>query len=234
MKKKLMALFTAAVLATTVFAGCGDSSAETDTDVEATSSDEACSDETFSTLQDNYAAMVEAYNAVKELYESDAVEADADIEDVLNQAADIINEMGEITQDTITEGDAETLNSSMIDILDVLSAAVDAMSGTDTATDAADTTAEDASAEACSDETFATLQDTYATLTEFYNAVYEAYMSDAVEQDDTIETTLSGCEDVMTQMGEITQDTITESDAVALIDQMNAIADVLNVVVDAL
>ena len=87
MKKKLMALFTAAVLATTVFAGCGDSSAETDTDVEATSSDEACSDETFSTLQDNYAAMVEAYNAVKELYESDAVEADADIEDVLNQAA---------------------------------------------------------------------------------------------------------------------------------------------------
>jgi ATP-dependent 26S proteasome regulatory subunit len=125
--KKLMALFTAAVLATTVFAGCGDSSAETDTDVEATSSDEACSDETF-----------------------------------------------------------------------------------------------------------ATLQDTYATLTELYNAVYEAYMSDAVEQDDTIETTLSGCEDVMTQMGEISQDTITESDAVALIDQMNAIADVLNVVIDAL
>ena len=109
---------------------CGGGSEETSTDTAAeevveeedtaedSAADGMCSDETFSALQDNYASMVEAYNAVKDLYESDEIEADDSIEDVMNQAADVINEMGEISQDTITEEDAETLNSAMLDMLD--------------------------------------------------------------------------------------------------------------------
>lgn len=219
---------------------CGGGSEETSTDaatedvVEDSTDDvaedsadgEMCSDETFSALQDNYASMVEAYNAVKDLYESDEIEADASIEDVMNQAADVINEMGEISQDTITEADADTLNSAMLDILDALSLLVDGMTETDGASDAA--------AEGCSDETFATLQDNYAALTEVYNTVSEAYLSDEVEQNDDIETALNETQDVMTQMGEITQDTITEEDAEVLNDAMLSLLDVLDAVVDAM
>lgn len=88
---------------------------------------EIVSDETFETLQENYAAMIEAYNAVAEAYGSDEVEADADIEAALTEAADIIEQMGEIQQIEISEADAEDLNGAMLDILEVLSAVVDAM-----------------------------------------------------------------------------------------------------------
>lgn len=102
-----------------------DSSADDAADADV--SGDSCSDETFSALQDNYAALVEAYNAVAELYNSDEVEGDADVESALNQTADIMNEMGEITQDTITEADAESLNDSMLTLCEVLSAAVDSI-----------------------------------------------------------------------------------------------------------
>lgn len=190
-------------------------------DTSATDS-EMCSDETFSALQDNYASMVEAYNAVKDLYESDEIEADASIEDVMNQAADVINEMGEISQDSITEEDADTLNSAMLDILDALSLTVDGMTGTADASDA------------CSDETFTALQDNYATLSEVYTTVSDAYMSDEVEQNDDIEAALNETQDIMTQMGEISQDTITEEDAEVLNDSMLSLMDVLDAVVDAM
>lgn len=166
-----------------------------------------CSDETFETLQDNYATMVDCYNEVKDLYESDEIAADEDIENLMNEAADVINEMGEISQDSITEKDAEDLNGAMVDILEGLSAAVDAMDTT------ADVETADASGDVCSDDTFATLQDNYATLVNVYNVVYDAYMSDEIEQDDDIESrTASDCR-CKEEMGDISQDTITEADA---------------------
>ena len=134
MKKKILAVVLAGVMAMSMLTACGGSAETAETtetaDVETTedaASDEACSDETFATLQDNYAVMVDAYNQVKDLYESDEIAGDAEIEDLMNQAADVINEMGEISQDTITEADAETLNGAMMDILDGLSGIVDAM-----------------------------------------------------------------------------------------------------------
>ena len=189
-------------------------------------SDEACSDETFATLQDNYAVMVDAYNQVKDLYESDEIAGDAEIEDLMNQAADVINEMGEISQDTITEADAETLNGAMMDILDGLSGIVDAMEVNGDGESTAD--------EACSDETFAALQDNYATLTDVYNTVYDAYMSDEIEQNDEIENALAQTADIINEMGEISQDTITELDAETLNDTMLTLLDVLDAVVDAM
>ena len=145
---------------------------------------------------------------------------------VMNQAADVINEMGEISQDTITEEDAETLNSAMLDILDALSLLVDGMTETDASADAA--------SEGCSDESFATLQDNFAALSEAYDAVSTAYMSDEVEQNDDIEAALNETQDIMTQMGEITQDTITEEDAEVLNDSILALLEVLDAVVDAM
>lgn len=244
MKKKLLAVLLTGAMVMSMLTACGGGSEETSTDTatedvvddsadastddsaDASADGEMCSDETFSTLQDNYASMVEAYNSVKDLYESDEIEADASIEDVMNQAADVINEMGEISQDTITEADAETLNSAMLDILDALSLVVDGMSETGDASEAA--------SEGCSDETFATLQDNFAALSEVYTTVSDAYMSDEVEQNDDIEAALSETEDIMTQMGEISQDTITEEDAEVLNDAMLALLDVLDAVVDAM
>ena len=125
MKKKILAVVLAGVMAMSMLTACGGSAETAETtetaDVETTedaASDEACSDETFATLQDNYAVMVDAYNQVKDLYESDEIAGDAEIEDLMNQAADVINEMGEISQDTITEADAETLNGAMTSLMD--------------------------------------------------------------------------------------------------------------------
>lgn len=232
MKKKLLAVLLTGAMVMSMLTACGGDSEETSTDavtknVTADSTDgEMCSDETFSTLQDNYASMVEAYNSVKDLYESDEIEADASIEDIMNEAADVINEMGEISQDTITEEDAETLNSAMLDILDALSLLVEGMTGTDSSSDTA--------SEGCSDETFSALQDNYATLTDVYNTVSDAYMSDEVEQNDSIEAALNETQEIMTQMGDISQDTITEEDAETLNDAMLSLLDVLDAVVDAM
>lgn len=239
MRKKILTVLLAGMMAMSTFAACGDAEETTDVKTTAESSADAtsaeedessdmCYDETFETLQDNYATMVDCYNEVKDLYESDEIAADEDIENLMNEAADVINEMGEISQDSITEKDAEDLNGAMVDILEGLSAAVDAMDTT------ADVETADASGDVCSDDTFATLQDNYATLVNVYNVVYDAYMSDEIEQDDDIESALLQTADVMEEMGDISQDTITEADAESLNDSMLTLLQVLDAVVDAM
>ena len=236
MKKKFLAMIMAGVMAAALLTACGGGSEETaaeDTAVEETAEDTAdtedagdmVSDETFAILQDNYATMVEAYNAVAELYSSDEIAADADIEDTMNKAADVINQMGEITQDSMTEADAEDLNSAMVDILDALSMLVDGMQEADGA-EAADG--------AVSDETFAILQDNFKTLSDAYDIVADYYMSDEVEADADIEDILNQTADVINEMGEISQDTITEEDAVTLNDTMMSLMDSLQIIVDAM
>lgn len=233
MKKKFLAMIMAGVMAAALLTACGGGSEETaaeDTAVEETAEDtedagDMVSDETFAILQDNYATMVEAYNAVAELYSSDEIAADADIEDTMNKAADVINQMGEITQDSMTEADAEDLNSAMVDILDALSMLVDGMQEADGA-EAADG--------AVSDETFAILQDNFKTLSDAYDIVADYYMSDEVEADADIEDILNQTADVINEMGEISQDTITEEDAVTLNDTMMSLMDSLQIIVDAM
>ena len=239
MRKKILTVLLAGMMAMSTLAACGDAEETTDVKTTAESSADAtaaeedessdmCADETFETLQDNYATMVDCYNEVKDLYESDEIAADEDIENLMNEAADVINEMGEISQDSITEKDAEDLNGAMVDILEGLSAAVDAMDTT------ADVETADASGDVCSDDTFATIQDNYATLVNVYNVVYDAYMSDEIEQDDDIESALLQTADVMEEMGDISQDTITEADAESLNDSMVTLLQVLDAVVDAM
>lgn len=85
---------------------------DTTEDTTEDTADGMVSDENFKILQDNYALVVECYDAVLELYSSDEIAANADIEDAMLLAAEVIDQMGEITQDTLTEEDAQTLNSA--------------------------------------------------------------------------------------------------------------------------
>ena len=135
MKKKLLAVLLTGVMAMSMLTACGGSD-ETTTgaateDVSAVSTvstdGEMCSDETFATLQDNYAKLTDCYNTVYDAYMSDEIEQDDDIESTLTEAADLIEEMGEISQDSVTEEDAVILNDSMSAVLQVLFAVVNAM-----------------------------------------------------------------------------------------------------------
>lgn len=239
MKKSILSIVLAALMTGTLLTGCGGgktpketaattaattaAKAETTAAAQSGKSDsageEAVSDETFSILQDNYALMVECYDAVRELYTSDEIAADGDIEEAMNMAADVINQMGEITQDSITEEDAVTLNDAIGDILDGLSAVVDGM--------------EIAGGDGVSDETFNVLQTDYQAMVEAYNAVAEAYNNGGTANAD-IENTMNQAREIIEQMGQITQDNITEADAEELVSAMEDILSVLETVVNSL
>ncbi len=197
--------------------------AKEDVAAEDAAADGMVSDEDFATLQDNYNLVVECYNQVAELYSSDEIAANADIEEAMTLAADIIEEMGEITQDTLTEEDAQLLNEAMEDILNGFADLVDGMEAADSTEDGV-----------VSDETFAVLQENYAALTEAYNAVAELYNDDSIEANADVENALNQAYDIIEKMGTIEQTSITEADAEALNDAMVVILEVLDAAIDAM
>ena len=242
MKKKFVSVLLAAVMTAALLTACGGnnntaatapaSTAETapakeetpapaaedktEDGAEEEQADDMVSDETFALLQENYAAMSECYDEVLELYSSDEIAADAEIEDLLTEAAEINDEMGEITQESITEEDAELLTEAMIEILNGLSALVEGME-----------LADDGSGDMVSDENFAILQENYAALTEAYNAVVEVYSSDETEANADIENALNEAVEILEQMGTIEQESLTEADAQELNNAMMEILDAL-------
>lgn len=184
---------------------------------------EMVSDETFAELQDNFQLMSECYDMVFDLYSSDEIAANADIEEAMLLAAEVIDEMGEITQDSITEEDAETLNQAMIDILDGLSDLVDGME-----------IADGAEGEMVSDETFAILQENYQSLTEVYNAIAEVYNSDEIEANAEIEDALTEAAAIIEEMGNIEQSSLTEEDAEEFNEAMRSMLEGLQVIANAM
>lgn len=253
MKKKILSIILAAAAAAVLMTACGgkkeanvpasttkaetsasvtkeekssqaEDKGKTETSSSEADGEEMVSDEVFQILQDNFALMVKSHDAVRELYSMDEIAANADVEEVINEAADIINQMGEITQDSITEEDAIALNDAIGDILNALSAVIDEM----------ELAEGDAAKDVVSDETFAELQKNYGILTETYNVVAEAYNSDEIEANGDIENTLNQAREIIEQMGEITQENITEADAVELTEAMVDIIEVLDLVVDAM
>lgn len=225
MKKRIMLVMLSAMMVMALVTGCGGGGSD-EPQTEAapdTTAGDMVSDETFATLQDNYAVLGETYNAVLEYYSSDAVTANETVEALLAQSAEVLDQMGTISQDTLTEAQAVELNNSMAELLVSLSE-IAAMMETTGSTEGT----------MVSDETFAALQESYATLAETYNAVAEYYSSDAVETNAEIESILSETADVMNQMSGITQDSITESDALALNDTMVALMGSLGVIAAAM
>lgn len=253
MKKRVLAVTMAAVMTAAVLTACGADKGREAAEpvIQTTSTEEAApaeetapaeeeapaeetaqaeetdtemvSDETFAQLQDNFELMSECYDQVLDLYSSDEIQANDDIEEAMLLAAEVIDQMGEITQESITEEDAETLNEAMVDILEGLSDLVDGMvieNGLDT--------------EMVSDETFAALQENYAAMTEAYNAVAEAYNSDAVAADADIEAAMNEAAEIIEQMGELEQEALTESDAEDLNEAMLGILEALEIIVNAM
>jgi len=247
MKKKIVSVMLAAIMTTSLLTACGGSKEATapvpvetqapapapvetqapvaNDDAKAdTAEGEMVSDETFEVLQENYELLTQLYDSVAELYNSDEIAANPEIEDAMNQAHDLIEQMGEITQDTLTEDSAVELNDAMGTIITALDMIVDGMELADTA-DAAE-------GEMVSDETFALLQENYGLLTQLYDAVAETYNSDEAAANPEIEDAMNQAYDIIEQMGEITQDNITEEDAETLAELMVSIVDVLQAVVD--
>lgn len=76
-----------------------------------------------------------------------------------------------------------------------------------------------------SDETFSVLQDNYAVMVGYYDTIAEVYNSDEIAANPKIEEVMGKAGDVIVQMGEIQQNTLTEEDAVVL---NNAIIDIVD------
>lgn len=236
MKKRVWAILLSTVMAATFITACGGDDSEGSQTAEATvtetaeateeaddSTGDMVSDETFAVLQDNFATLSANYDAVLDFYYSDEIAADETIEDLLTQSAEVINQMGELTQEEITEADAEALNNVMLELSDALSEIVSMMKP-----------AEDASEDYVSDETFAALQENYNSLVDTYTMVVEYYNSDAVKANADVEKVLNQAAAYIEQMGEITQDSITEADAVELNNSMLSVMDALATITDVI
>ena len=94
-------------------------------------------------------------------------------------------------------------------------------------------TVEDAEAEEtgakemCSDETFASLQKVFGLLTDLHNQTVDLYSEDQIAADADLEDALNQSADAINQMGELTQENISEDDALVLLNAMETLADAL-------
>ncbi|MEZ3504984.1 MAG: hypothetical protein K1W25_16315 [Lachnospiraceae bacterium] len=231
MKKKLAAVILTAVMTALLLTACGGNKdaeqsasvpeTETpapaaDTKTDAPAEGDMVSDENYKILQDNYALITEYAAQVRDIYTSDEIAANSAIEEVILQTEDIINQMGELEQADITEEDAVTLNETMELIIETYDNLLDGMEVAE-------------SGEMVSDETFAVLSETYDTLTDIYNTVATAY-NDSGAEDEDIKAAMDEAYSFLEQMGEITQDTITEQDAEGLAEAMAAAAEMLEAI----
>lgn len=244
MRKKLVTVLLTTVMAISLLTACGKDkgsnqttstpAAESEAPVEDTKPDtqanadtdaatgDMVSDENYAILQDNYALIAEYADQVRELYTSDEIAANSEIEEVILQTEDIIAQMGDLEQADITEEDAVTLNETMELIIETYNNIIDGMEVVD-----------HTSGEMVSDETFATLSEAYDKLTDIYNKVAEAYNNSGAEDAD-IKAAMDEAYDFLEQMGEITQDTITEEDAEELAQSMIAAAEMLATIAENL
>ena len=177
---------------------------------------EMVSDNTFAVLRENYAAMSACYDEVMELYSSNAIAADSDMEEVMFEAAEVISRMGEVTQNSITEEEAEFFIEAMIELLNGLSDLIDDMEF-----------AEDKPGEMVPEEDFAILQENYRALIEVYNAVVKAYGSEEIEANADVENVLNEAVAILEEMGAIEREALTEDDMQELNDARMVILEAL-------
>ena len=91
-----------------------------------------------------------------------------------------------------------------------------------------DAEAEETGAKAmCSDETFASLQEVFGLLTDLHNQTVDLYSEDQIAADADLEDALNQSADAINQMGELTQENISEDDALVLLNAMETLADAL-------
>lgn len=77
----------------------------------------------------------------------------------------------------------------------------------------------------CSDEVFAALQEDYAMLVECRDQAAEIYNDEAIAENPDITALFNETDEIVAEMGEITQDQITDEDALEL---ENAMCDLID------
>ena len=85
-----------------------------------------------------------------------------------------------------------------------------------------------------SDESFAVLQETFAELVSLYDQVVELYSADEIAADENINANLAKTQEVMTTMAGLTQENMTEQDAVNLLEAMGMLGEALGLIVDSM
>ncbi len=91
-----------------------------------------------------------------------------------------------------------------------------------------------AEGEMVSDETWAQLQDLYASLVEARNATVELYNDETVAADADIEEALNTADELITEIGELTQDQISEEQVEDLINAITSVNDIFAAAIDAM
>ncbi len=103
MKKKFVTFITAIFMVVTL-AACG--------------GDTGVSEETYTTLKENWMSLAEFYNQVSTdyntAYNNGEIERDADFEKLMNEIADALQEMNNTAKDDLTEEKAVEMNNTLI------------------------------------------------------------------------------------------------------------------------
>lgn len=151
MRKKLLVLFAAGVMATSLLAGCSCSSSTTSnengtttttqkTDSNGTTTTTTTTtttsktpvkpqgDLTFADLQTNYGILVDCYNEVEKLYMDKQIQQDDQVENLLAESKKVIEEMGQLQEsDFKSQEDYQKMNDSMVTMIESLGKIVDSM-----------------------------------------------------------------------------------------------------------
>lgn len=147
MRKKLLVLFAAGIMATSLLAGCSCSTSTTSnengtttttqkTDSNGTTTTTTTSktpvkpqgDLTFADLQTNYTILVECYNEVEKLYMDKQIQQDDQVENLLAESKKVIEEMGQLQEsDFKSQEDYQKMNDSMVTMIESLGKIVDSM-----------------------------------------------------------------------------------------------------------
>ena len=154
MRKKLLLLFAAGVMATSLLAGCSCSTKTTTNDDGTTTTTTQKTDAngtttttttttaktpvkpegdiTFADLQTNYAILVECYNQVESLYMNKQIKQDDQVENLMGEAKKVIEEMGQLQEsDFKSQDDYKKMNDSMVTMIESLGKIVDQMQVTE-------------------------------------------------------------------------------------------------------
>lgn len=86
----------------------------------------------------------------------------------------------------------------------------------------------------CSDEVFAALQEDYAMLVECRDQAAEIYNDEAIAENPDITALFNETDEIVAEMGEITQDQITDEDAIELENAMCDLIDTYATLVDGM
>ncbi len=151
MRKKLLVLFAAGVMATSLLAGCScststtsnengtttttqktDSNGTTTTTTTTTTTSKTPvkpqGDLTFADLQTNYGILVDCYNEVEKLYMDKQIQQDDQVENLLAESKKVIEEMGQLQEsDFKSQEDYQKMNDSMVTMIESLGKIVDSM-----------------------------------------------------------------------------------------------------------